>query len=236
MRKPKIVGLAGIDKGIKSLAGIGQNLNERVQDLAVAIIDHGANAGNGDMSRALTLVQTVNRMRSLNTAFLVGFLRYFGNCNVNLRANDGKGKVSLIARDAKAYRGFDVAGATANNWYEAFDEQGNRSNWYAGPQPAEFQPMTVGDIATRMSDFSKRTTKLLDDTKTVGGKDVPVVALTEQDRQQVSHALAFIDRIAATLARHETVAELTAKLAEEQGALEQDNEVVAVLNADKAVA
>lgn len=235
MRKPKIEGLAGIDKGIKALAGIGQNLNERVQDIAVAIIDHAANAGNGDVSRALTLVQTVNRMRSLNTAFLVGFFRYFGNCNVNLKGDDGKGKVSLISRDSKSYRGFDVAGAKVNNWFDAFDAEGSRSRWYAGPAPAEFQPMTIGDLAGRMSNFVKNTTKLLDDTKSVGGKDVPVVMLTDGDRQQITHALAFIDRIAATLARHETVQELTAKLAAEQKALGQDNAVVEVLKTEPPV-
>src|SRR6185369_9259082 len=111
MRKPKIEGLAGIDKGIKALSGIASNLNERVQDIAVAIVVHAAGPGNGDVSRALPLVQTVNRMRTLNTAFLVGWLAYFANCNVNLRADNGKGKVSLISRDSKRYRGFDPAGA-----------------------------------------------------------------------------------------------------------------------------
>jgi hypothetical protein len=123
MRKPKIVGLAGIDKAIKSIANVGQNLNERVQDVAVAIVEHAAGQGNGDMSRALTLVKTVNRMRTLNAAFLVGYFRYFASTNINLRANDGAGKVSLMARDAKGYRGFDVDGARANNWYEAFGEE-----------------------------------------------------------------------------------------------------------------
>lgn len=232
MRKPNLqgAGLAAIDKGIKALAGIGNNLNQRVQDIAVAIIEHAAGPGNGDMSRALTLTQTVNRMRTLNSAFLVGFFRYFGNCTVNLRADNGKGKVSLLSKDAKAYRGgFDVVGARHNNWYDAFDADGNRSAWYAGPAPAEFQPFTVGDLAARMQTFVKNTTKLLTDTKTVNGKEVSQVRLSEGDEQQVKNALSFIDRIAATLARHEDVEEKAKALAEAQEALEQDNDVVELI-------
>jgi hypothetical protein len=230
MRKPKIVGLAGIDKAIKSIANVGQNLNERVQDVAVAIVEHAAGQGNGDMSRALTLVKTVNRMRTLNAAFLVGYFRYFASTNINLRANDGAGKVSLMARDAKGYRGFDVDGARANNWYEAFGENGERSNWYAGPAPAEFQPLTVGDLAGRMANFVKNTAKLLTGTKDVNGKDVPVVFLSEGDRKQVENALLFIDRIAATLARHEDVELKAQELAKAQEALEQDNDVIEIIH------
>jgi hypothetical protein len=236
----KMVGLAAIDKGIKSLAKIGDNLNSRVQDVAVAIIEHAAGAGNGDMSRALTLCQTVARMRTLNVTFLIGYFRHFASTNVNLRSDDGRGKVSLMAKDAKLYRGFDVEGARANNWSDAFDDEGNRSAWYAGPAPAEFQPLTIGDLAGRMSNFVKNTSKLLSDTKTVNGKNVDLVELTEGDRQQVEHALAFINRIAGTLARHEEVEQAAKAFAAAQEALEQDNDVIEVLNTvvpvEKAVA
>lgn len=218
-RKPNIVGLQAIDKGIRALAGIAQNLNERVQDIAVAIVEHANGPGNGDVSRALTLCQTVNRMRTLNTAFLVGWFRYFGNCNVNLRADDGKGKVSLISRDAKAYRGgFDVEGARANKWFDAFTADGTRAVWYAGPAPAEFQPYTIGDEANRIRTFVEGERKRLDATKTVNGKEVPLVALTDEDRTQMLNALMFMEKLAATLARHEEVR----KLAEQQAKLEQD--------------
>ena len=241
MRKPKIVGLAGIDKGIKALAGIANNLNERVQDIAVAIVEHAAGPGNGDMSRALTLCQTVNRFRTLNTAFLIGWFRYFGNANINLKANDGAGKVSLHARDSKAYRGgFDVDGARANNWFDAMGKDGaTRAPWYAGPEPAEFQPMGVGDIADRMSNFVKNTRKLIDSTKEVKGREVPAVVLTDADAEQVKNALLFIERISATLARHEQVAKLTKALEETTEATKQDEVVVKVITQpapEKAVA
>jgi len=237
MRKPKIVGLVGIDKGIRALKGIGENLNERVQDIAVAIVEHAAGPGNGDMSRALTLVQTINRFRTMNSAYLVGWFRYFGNANVNLRANDGVGKVSLISRDSKAYRGgFDVDGARANKWYDAFNADGTRSFWYQGPEPAEFQPLGVGDLAQRMMNFVKNTAKLLDSRKEVKGKEVPVVRLSEGERQQIDNALMFIDRIAATLARHEDVEAKARALAEAQEAAEQDAEIVQLIQPERAVA
>lgn len=237
-RKPQnLQGLAAIDRAIKSVAGVMGNLNERVQDIAVAIVEHAAGEGNGDMSRSLKLVQTVKRHRTLNTAFLVGWFRYFGNANINLNANDGAGKVSLVSKDAKGYRGFDVDGARANNWFDAFMPNGDRSTWYAGPAPAEFQPMTVGDLAERMHRFVKNTTKLLDDTKEINGREVTVVDLNEQDRSQVTNALAFIDRIANTLARHEEVKTLAAKLAEAEAGAGQDEEVVnLIIPNERAVA
>jgi hypothetical protein len=240
MRKPQnIVGLAGIDKAIKAIGAVSANLNERVQDVAVAIIEHAAGPGNGDMSRALTLCQTVRRTRTLNTAFLVGFFRHFGNANINFNANDGAGKVSLLSKDSKGYRGFDVDGARANNWYEAIDDKGERAPWYAGPMPAEYQPLTVGDLANRMVNFAKNTAKMLDDTKTVNGKEYPVVTLSEGDRKQVENALIFLDRIAATLARHEDVERKAQELAKAQEATEQDNGIVEILDSvakDRAVA
>lgn len=235
----KIVGLAGIDRSIKSLSKIGANLNERVHDTALAIVEHGAGQGNGDMSRALTLCQAVARLRSMNVAYLIGYFRHFASTTVNLRGNDGKGKVSLMAKDAKGYRGFDVDGARVNKWYDAFDKEGNRAAWYAGPATPDFQPEGVGDIAERMRRFVKNTGTLLTGTKDVNGKPVPLVALAEGDRQQVENALLFISRIAATLARHDDVEQKAQALAKAQEATEQDNEIVEVLASvakDKAVA
>lgn len=240
MPNKKIVGLRAIDSAIASVAKVAGNLNSRVQDIAVAIIEHAAGPGNGDVSRALRLVQTVNKTRTLNTAFLIGYLRHFGSMNINLRADNGAGKVSLMAKDAKGYRGFDVDGARVNNWFEAFKDDGTRSDWYAGPAPAEFQPLTIGDLAERMANFVKNTAKLMSDTKTVNGKDVNVVELAEGDRRQVEHALAFISRISATLARHEEVEQAAKAFAEAQEALKQDNDVIEILEtvvpAEKAVA
>lgn len=231
MRKPKnIVGLAAIDKAIKGIAGVAGNLNERIQDVAVAIIEHAAGAGNGDMSRALTLCKTVSRYKTLNVAYLIGYFRYFGNANVNLRANDGAGKVSLIARDSKAYRGgFDTVGAKANNWNDAFKEDGSRSDWYEGPRPAEFQPATIGDLAEDLRRAVKRERDKLEGTKEIGGKVVPLVRLTDADKTAFENALEMIERMAATLARHEDVQKAIEAQKVAEAAVEADEEVVEIL-------
>lgn len=232
----KYVGDAAIRKAIKSLNGVIVNVNDRVQDIAVSIIEHAAGPGNGDMSRALDLCKTVARHRTLNVAYLVGYFRYFASTNVNLRGNDGDGKVSLMSKDAKGYRGFDVDGARANNWYDAFDADGNRSTWYAGPAPADFQPMTVGDLAQDFIRFADRELKKLDATKEVNGKTVPIVSLNEQDRQNFENALEVVRRLANTIARHEE-AERHIQRAKELEA-QKDEPIVTLLEQprEKAVA
>lgn len=237
-KRGAIVGLRGIDGAIRTLNGVLSNANDRAQDIAVAIVDHAANAGNGDMSRALVLVQTMKRHRTMNTAFIIGWFRFFGNCNINLRANDGAGKVSLITKDSKAYRGgFDVAGAKANKWYEAMNDDGTRARWYEGPEPADYVPDTIGDVAERITRFVKRLNDDLGKTKTVKGKEVPLIRLSDDDEKQLHNALQFVERIAATLARHEDVQQLAAKLAEATEAANQDDEVIAVIEPkEKAVA
>jgi UDP-N-acetylglucosamine:LPS N-acetylglucosamine transferase len=57
-----------------------------------------------------------------------------------------------------------------------------------------------------------------------------VVFLSEGDRKQVENALLFIDRIAATLARHEDVELKAQELAKAQEALEQDNDVIEIIH------
>lgn len=233
------VGDAAIGRAIKSLNTRLENVNDDVQDIAVSIIVHAAGPGNGDMSRALDLCKTVKRHRTLNVAFLVGYFRHFGNANVNLNANEGAGKVSLIDRKSANYRGFDVDGARANKWYEAVNDDGERAGWYAGPVPAEFQPYTIGDEAKRIANFVKGERKRLEDTKVVNGVEVPLVKLAEPDRLQMMNALDFMERIAATLARHEDIHQKAQELAAAQEEAGKDEVVVQIMQQpvpDKAVA
>lgn len=229
-----LVGVAAIDAAIKEVAGVAENLNDRIDNILTSIIVHAAGPGNGDVSRALTLVKALRKYRSINTNYIVGFLRYFGSMTVNVNADGGKGKVSLMSRDAKGYRGFDVDGAKANKWYEAVNDDGERAPWYQGPVQAEYTPGTIGDVAGNIHNFVKRLAGQLDDTKTVKGKEVPLFELTQEQREQVDNALAFLDRVSATLARQESIAELEAareKAIKEAG---QDTEVLAVITPPKA--
>lgn len=230
-RMKLLVGVAAISGAIKEIAGVAQNLQERVQCVAASIIAHAAGPGNGDVSLARDLVKMVKRYPTLNTNYLIGYLRHFGSMNVNLRADNGKGKVSLMSRDAKGYRGFDVDGAKANNWFEAVDADGNRASWYQGPVQEQYEPGGIGDVAAQMHNFVKRTAERLDGTKELpNGKKVPLFEIGKEDREQLDNALAFIDRLSATLARKERVAELTAAREAEIKAAEQDTEVVSVLS------
>lgn len=208
----KIEGLAGIDKAIKAIAGVGANLNERIQDTAVAIVEHAAGAGNGDVSRALTLCQTVARFRSLDVGFLVGYFAAFAGTNVNLK----KATVNLFSKDSKKQRGFRVDEARANNWFDAIDEDGKRAPWYQGPDRPPFQPDTIGDLMDYYIKTGKRLLERLDGKKMVNGKEVPLVAINKADRQRLETAVQMITDIAQTIARHEDAAKLYSKVANDE--------------------
>lgn len=233
----KIVGDAAIGRAIRSLNTRLGNINNDVQNIAVAIVEHAADKGNGDMSRSLELCKTVARHRTLNVAYLIGWFRYFASTNINLRANDGAGKVSVMKADAKGYRGFDVEGARANNWFDAFDAKGERSPWYAGPAPADYQPMTIGDIAEDFRRFVKRELDKVEGTKEVNGKVVPIALLSEADKAGLHNALEYIERVANRLARHEDVRKAQEAMAQAEAAANEDEVVQAILvNGEKAVA
>lgn len=228
-RMKLLVGVAAIDAAIKEVAGVADNLNDRIQNILTSIIAHAAGAGNGDVSRALALVKALKKYRSINTNYIVGYLRHFGSMTINLRADNGKGKVSLMSRDAKGYRGFDVDGAKANNWFDAVDDNGERADWYQGPVQQDYNPGTIGDVAGEIHNFVKRLGGRLEGTRTVKGKEVPLFNLTPEQREQVDNALAFLDRVSATLARQESIAELEAARQRAIEESKQDTEVIGVL-------
>lgn len=184
----QIVGLAAIDRHIGQLSGIVANVNQRVQDIAVAIIEHAAGDGAGDVSRALKLVKALPN--SFRREYLIRYFRYFASTGIDLK----KDKVGLISRDNKDFRGFDVDGARANNWFDAFDAAGNRAPWYEGPAPRDVEPNTLVEFGETISNFVKRQTKQLDATRDDGK---PVYALTDEQRETAKQVLTAIDRVAA---------------------------------------
>jgi hypothetical protein len=216
MAKYKLTGtgLTAIDSGIKELRGVIANALERVQVIAVAIISHAAGAGAGDVSRAGHLMAALPR--SMDRNMLAGFFEAFGSINA---AKLKQGEVKLLSRDSKNYVGFDVDGANANNWYEAFDEQGNRAPWYRGPNQPEFEPDGLGDIAGRIENFAKRLDKSLTATKEVKGREVPQVELNGEDLEQVKAAIETVRRIGSKLACRE-------RIVEAEQAIEQDRELL----------
>lgn len=222
-----MTGLALIDRNIRTIRGIGQNINARVQETAVLIVEHaakgGVGGGNGDVSRALLLCQALPN--TFNRNYLVGWFAAFAGTNVNLK----KGTVNLFSKDSKKQRGFRVDEAKANNWFEAIDKNGERAPWYAGPEPEDYVPEGLGDVAEDIQNMVTRMNKKLAGTKTVKGKEVPLVSLTAEEEQQVHNALNFINQLAATLARREDVAAKKAMLDEAIAASEQDEEILEII-------
>jgi hypothetical protein len=237
MRKLKLlVGVADISKAIREIGGVADNLNARIQQALESIIAHAAGAGNGDVSLALDLVKSTRRYKTINTNFIVGYLRHFGSVTVNLKANNGKGKVSVMSKDAKGYRGFDVEGAKANDWFDAVNDDGERAAWYQGPTPEAYEPDTVGDVSSRYLNFVKRERERLNGTKTVGDKEIPLVKVSESDRKGLENALDWFERFAATLARHENVAKLEEQMKAATEEAGQDKEVVELLGIEEEAA
>lgn len=201
-------GLAAIDGGIKELRGVIANVLVRVQVIACAIIVHAAGDGAGDVSRAATLIMALPR--SMDRNMLAGYFEAFGSINGGKLKN---GEAKLLSRDSKYYVGFDVDGAKANNWFDAFDEEGNRAAWYRGPAQPDFEPDGLGDLATRIDNFGKQLEKRLTATKEVKGRETPLVELTKEDQAEVEAAIAAVRKIGAKLACREHIVELKTELA-----------------------
>lgn len=198
--------LKQIDAKLGELRGVVANVGDRVQELAVAIIAHAAGAGAGDVSRALTLVQALPN--SFRREYLLQYLKYFGSIGIDLKG----GKVRVLSRDNKAYRGFDVDGAKANRWDEPFEADGvTRKPWYQGPNPQAFESSTIGDFGMNVVNFGDRLAKQLDATKPrfPGSTDeVPVYALTPEQREQANAAISTLKRLGLSIAAGEEITNL----------------------------
>jgi hypothetical protein len=216
----KLIGLKAIDNAITQISGIVANVDERVQEVAVAIVEHAAGPGQGDVSRALPLVQALSNAGQ--RTLLVRWFLYHGSIGINLRGNDGRGAVKRVTRDSKTFRkdvpnGYDVDGARLNNWFQPFNEKGERAIWYQGPNPDEFVPNTLVDFSNGIENFVTRMTKQLDATKEVriDGelREVDLYALSPEQRDTAKKVLGAMSRVAAlatsTANRDALEAELT---------------------------
>lgn len=214
------------DKRIAGLRGLVANVNEEAQAIAVGIIAHAAKpasegGGNGDVSRAIKLVQALPL--SMNRTFMLRYLLYFGSIGINLK--DGTCKV--VSRDSKNFRGFDVDGAVANKWYEPFDEDGNRAHWYEGPNPRQFEPNTAVDFVGNVHNFIDRINRQLDETKKVNGTDVPLYRVDDETKANIRRVLGVMKKATAILGARDAKAELERQIAELDTILESGDELLA---------
>jgi hypothetical protein len=180
-----LTGTAAIDAAIRELKGIGENFNERVQQAAVSIINHDIESN--DCSRALALVMALSQ--TTNRTFLIRFFQYFGAIGIDVKG----ARVRHIDPKSKSYRKPDLAGAKANKWFEPFDAAGKKADWYEGPNPALFEPNTIGDFGANIINFADRLTKQLDAERDNGaGTKVPVYGLSADEKKL---ALGYLDSL-----------------------------------------
>lgn len=210
--------LKQIDKGIISVRTMGANLNKLVQELGVAILVHASE--HGDVTRAMKLTRALSQ--SSRQEYLVRWFAYFGGIGINLKDD----KVKFIDKSSKNYRPIDLDGAKANKWNEPFDQAGNRSVWYTGPNPRAFVPNTLIEFGGNLSNFADRQMKALDDTKKIEGKDVPVYDLTEDQKIMARKGLNLIRRIAGALGDAGQLPALEAEVKELQARIESETKIL----------
>lgn len=186
-----LAGLANIDGAIRDLKGIVANVNERAQQIACSIIAHDID--HGDCSRATALINALSSAEQRR--FMVQFLAYFGNIAVKVEKGYAV-KVGHIAEDSKRHRKPDVAAAKLHDWSQPYDANGQKADWYEGPNPNIFVSGTMGDVGDQFLRFAKRIEDNLDKTKDNGtGKEVPLFALDADQRKQVRDALVVIKTV-----------------------------------------
>lgn len=207
----KTITLADIDKGIAQLRGIISNVNERVQEIAVAIVEHafgtGDKQGSGDVSRVPKLLTALPN--SMNRTFLI---RWFAVCNIGVDPQKGYAP-RVLSKDHRLFIPNDqrVAFARANNWYDAVAEDGTRAEWYEGPTPKTFEPNTIGDFGTQILNFAERMQKRLTAKREVNGREVPEYNLTEADRAEAQAALETLERLGKVVCAREELSQLQLK-------------------------
>jgi hypothetical protein len=207
-----VMNLKEIDKRIESIRGLVSNVNTSVQETAVAIIEHAAGAGRGDVSRAIKLVRVLGNAN--RQEFLIRWFEHFGSIGINLKDD----KCKRIDSGSKRYRadvpmGFDLDGARMNNWYEPFGANGEgEATWYKGPNPKAFTPNTLLDFGQNIHSLADRMFKQLDQKKTVNGEEVPMYAMSPEEKTIAKKALNLVRLVASGMEDQGRMAEIEADL------------------------
>lgn len=118
--------LQQIDKNITYIKTTGKNVQQRIHDTAVMIMEHSAN--HGDCSRALTLVQAMPK--GMRRALVVKWFDKFSPIAINIvdkRPNDSS--VRIRKMDSKKYVPYNLAGAKAVPWYTIEPEVMPDNTW-----------------------------------------------------------------------------------------------------------
>lgn len=223
---------AKLDKGIKDLRGITANALERAQVLAVGIIEH--DIAHGDCSRAKDLVNVLHGQEQRRN--MVQFLAYFGNIGIKMEKGVATG-VGHIAETSKRYRKPNLEGAKANNWFEPYDGDGKRRDWFNGPEKPAYTPGTLGDVGQNVVNFAERMLgtdtrvgQLFAEKDNGRGEQVPVYDLTDDERQLAETTLKGLHQLGTMLMAREQVGVFAAKVKELQGFIAATDKVVDDIN------
>ena len=135
-----------VDDRLGRLAGRYLSINESVQEMAVAIVDHANKTG--DCDRARKLVRAVPaKMRSM----LKNWFAEVSPINVTMGATAKDDTVSLRSEGKKKYMPFDIEKAKANVWYtDPFKKE---------PAPTLNTLQTYFDSVDRLFERMERDTK-----------------------------------------------------------------------------
>lgn len=149
--------LKQIDARIRGIKTSVTKLASNVQEVAVAIIEHAAGPGNGDVTLAIQLVRAIGT--GANQRKLIFWFGYFANIGMDVANN----KVRRLKEGSQNYRdcgngGYDIEGAKANPW-----------NTFEDPrQPPEQLPNTLGVfIAENIKIFDRLAKQVVDDKRFV---------------------------------------------------------------------
>lgn len=166
--------LQQIDAGIKKLPKMAAEVDQFVQELAVAILVHAKD--HGDTTRALALVNALPR--SYRREMLVNWFAYFGPVGIDVRG----GKTKMIQKTSNRYREFNIDAARANPWFNPESVPANNR-----PEPVS---NTLLEFQNNIVNFADRLERQLNET--FPDSDKPRFALNDEQR---ATALAEIDAI-----------------------------------------
>lgn len=176
--------LKAIDAGIRKLRGLSANVNNLIQGLAVAILQHDKD--HGDCSRALDLVNAIPN--SFRRDMLVRWFAYYGNIGMDVKS--GK-PAKHIAKDAKAYRDvpYDkrLNEAKVNPWFDEASVPG---------QPPLVLPITLGSINEEIINFADRLRKRIES----GGTEKRPMKMSDEEKRTALKQLSELEEISRKVA------------------------------------
>ena len=213
---------ATIDKNIKELRGIVSNVSDRVQTLAVAIIQHDME--HGECSRAVPLVNVLKSADQRQN--LIQFFAYFGAIGIKVDKGVATG-VGHIVSTAKRYNKPSVDGAKQFRWDEPYNADGSKAVWFQGPNRALFISGTLADVGNNILSFAERLTGQLDKTKDNGaGEEVPLFVLTDAERNEVNAAMATLRTLGKAVMARELLADNAREATELQKLVDGGDKIV----------